>query len=130
MRPTDLSEDLHMPELVYYYKYNCPICRRFVRIVDELDLRTVIPIDRVDVDTRRDAKFVWWQSFCKEKLGNMVVPILVFWKYGFERGIPHIIALEKKYTGVVTKTIEERIATLSRKLIPQFEKYMYRQVVI
>jgi len=126
----DLHEELQTPEFVYYYKYECPICRRFVRIVDELDLRTTIPIDRVNVSVRRDAKYMWWLTFCNEKLGDKVVPILVFWKEGFERGIPHIVALERKYTGVVTKTIEERIATLSRKLISEFERYMYKPVVI
>lgn len=126
----DLYDELQTPEFDYYYRHDCKICKRFVRIVDELDLRTIIPIDRVDVTTRRDAKYMWWYSFCKEKLGSMVVPILVFWKEGFERGIPHIIALEKKYTGIITRTIEERIATLSRKLIPEFERYMYRPVVI
>lgn len=126
----DLYDELQTPELVYYYRYECPICRRFVRIVDELDFRTNIPIDRVNVSTRRDAKYMWWLSFCEEKLGDAVVPILVFWNEGFERGIPHIFALERKYTGIVTKSIEERIATLSKKLIPEFERYMYRQVEI
>ena len=126
----DLHEELQTPEFVYYYRYECPVCRRFVWIVDELDSRTIIPVDRVNVSTRRDAKYMWWVTFCDEKLGDRVVPILVFWKEGFERGIPHIVALERKYTGVVTKTIEERIATLSRKLLSEFGRYMYRTVVI
>jgi|GEM_PF-5384285 len=128
--PPDLNEELRTPEFIYYYKIECPICSRFVWIVDELDLRTVIPIDRVNVSFRRDARYMWWVSFCDRKLGSRVVPLLVFWKEGFERGTPHILALEKQYTGVVTKSIEERIATLSRKLIPEFERYMYRPVVI
>jgi len=126
----DLYDELQTPEIIYYYRDECPICKRFVRIVDELNFRTKIMIDKVDVTTRRDTKYVWWTTFCDNKLGDRVVPILVFWKEGFERGIPHIIALEKKYTGIVTKNIEERIATLSKKLMKEFEKYMYRKVVI
>lgn len=124
-----LLNEYHIPELDYYYSVSCPICRMMERVIDNLQirLRPDIFIDRICIEARNDKKIVWFRKFCNEVLGNIVVPVVVFWRKGFEVGNPDIFILEKKYSGVLTKDIEERIAVFSAQSIEFFNEYLYEE---
>lgn len=117
--------DFYKPEIIFYYSYKCPICKRFISVIDELNRKTRIPIDYVVVEFRFDKKISWFKKFCKDEIGGEVVPIVVFWENGFEKGDAEVWMIERNYTGILTPSLEARILILSEKLIKRFEKYNY-----
>ena len=119
-----MSVDLFMPTLIFYYQERCPICKEMVRLVDEIDVRTSIWVTKVDVSNRTSPEWEWWYRFCRDTVGSKIVPVTVFWQRGFERGVPHTIILEKRYSGVLTKGVRERVAYVSTRLMNELKPYM------
>ena len=122
-----MSKELFIPTLIFYYSGGCPICREMVRIVDEIDVRTNINVIKVDTSNRTSPEWEWWYRFCREAIGNRIVPVTVFWQRGFERGVPHVIILEKEYSGIITKGVQERVAYVSTKLMNDLRPYMFSE---
>lgn len=117
------------PTMIYYFKIDCPICKIFERIPREVEMRTSVPVENIDVDVNRTDRYRWYKKLCDERLGSRVVPILVFWQYGFENGGSHIMILEKKYTGVVTSNIREQVSVMAVKILKDMKKYRVHPMV-
>jgi len=122
-----MGEDLFTPTLIFYYGEHCAICDETVRLVYEIDVRTVINVIRIDTNNRTSPEWEWWYRFCKRAIGSTIVPVIVFWQRGFDRGTPHTVILEKKYSGVVTKGVKERVTYVSSQLLEQFRPYMFTE---
>ena len=124
------KDTVDKPVMIYYYKIDCPICKIFERIPIEVDTRIDISVEQIDVDMDRGDRYRWWKQLCDEKLGNRVVPILVFWQYGFENGSAHIMILEKKYTGVVTSSITQQVSVMEVKILNDLKTYRNKPMAV
>lgn len=122
-----MQVELFTPTLIFYWREGCAICREMVRLVYEIDVRTTVNVISIDTSNRTSPEWEWWYRFCKNTIGSLVVPVLVFWQRGFDRGVPHTVILEKEYSGVVTKGVKERVAYVSTKLLSDLKPYMFTE---